>query len=70
MAEHTPKRYTEAQARASKKYMENFVEIKVRMTPDRREMIKTHAKEQEESTTQFINRAIDQQIERDKRQGT
>lgn len=56
---------SEAQIRAHKKYMKNFVEVKVRMTPEKRETIKAHAKKQEESTTSFINRAIDETMERD-----
>lgn len=57
--------YTEARKKANKKYMENFVEVKVRMTPEKRETIKAHAKKQEESATSFINRAIDETMERD-----
>ena len=56
---------TEAQKRAQRKYMENFVEIKVRMTPERRTAVQEHAKSQNESTTAFINRAIDETMERD-----
>lgn len=56
---------SEAQIRAHKKYMENFVEVKVRMTPEKRETIKAHAKKQEESATSFINRAIDETMKRD-----
>lgn len=59
------KAQTEAQIRAHKKYMENFVEIKVRMTPDRREQVKAHAQAVCESTTAFINRAIDEAMQRD-----
>lgn len=59
------KTLSEAQIRAHKKYMENFVEVKVRMTPEKRETIKIHAKKQGESTTSFINRAIDETMERD-----
>ena len=44
---------SEAQIRAHKKYMENFVEVKA------------HAKKQEESATSFINRAIDETMKRD-----
>ena len=57
---------TEAQKRAKQKYMERFVEIKVRMTPERRAEVQAHARTQGESTTAFINRAIDEQIIRDK----
>lgn len=56
---------SEAQKRAQRKYMENFVEIKVRMTPEKREAVQTHAKRQGESATQFINRAIDEAMERE-----
>lgn len=59
------KAQTEAQIRAHKKYMENFVEIKVRMTPDRREQVKAHAQAVGESTTAFINRAINEAMQRD-----
>ncbi len=67
MPEKKPK--TEAQIRAQKKYMENFVEIKVRMTPDRREQVKAHAQAVGESTTAFINRAIDEAMQRDLEKG-
>lgn len=60
---------TEAQKRAQRKYMENFVEIKVRMTPERRTAVQEHAKAQNESTTAFINRAIDETMERDRAKG-
>ena len=63
------KAQTEAQIRAQKKYMENFVEIKVRMTPDRREQVKAHAQANGESTTAFINRAIDEAMQRDLEKG-
>ena len=56
---------TEAQKRAQKAYMSNFCEVKVRMTPDRRELIKAHAAKMDESTTEFINRAIDEAMKRD-----
>ena len=59
------KEKTPAQKRAQKKYMENFVEVKVRMTKERRTEIQTHATSQGESTTAFINRAIDETMERD-----
>lgn len=57
--------YTEARARANKKYMSSFVEVKVRMTPEKRSAIQTHAEGHGESATAFINRAIDNQMERD-----
>lgn len=60
---------TEAQKKAHAKYMENFVEVKVRMTPEKRALIQKHAKEIGESATEFINRAIDNQIEQDNKPG-
>ena len=64
MSEEKP-RTTEAQKRAKRKYMEKFVEIKVRMTPERRSAVQAHAEAQGESTPGFINRAIDETMERD-----
>jgi len=68
MAEKTStyKGHTPARARAQKKYMENYVEIKVRMTPEKRAIVQAHAAEQGESATAFINRAIDEAMKRDK----
>ena len=56
---------TDAQKRAQKKYLEKFVEVKVRMTPEKRSQIQDHAKKLGKSTTEFINRAIDETMERD-----
>ena len=47
------------------KYMEKYVEIKARMTSEKRELIKSHAESMGESASQFINRAIDETIEHD-----
>ena len=57
---------SEAQKRAHRKYMEKFVEIKVRVTPEKRATIQEHAQMMGESATTFINRAIDHEMERDK----
>lgn len=56
---------TDAQKRAQKAYMANFCEIKVRVTPERRELVKAHATKTGESVTEFINRAIDETMQRD-----
>lgn len=56
---------SEAQKRAQRKYMEKYVEIKVRMTPDKRSIVQDHARSRGESATEFINRAIDEAMERD-----
>ena len=63
--ESTYRGFTEAQARAHKRYISRFVEVKVRMDPDRRESIKAHAEARGESVNGFINRAIDEAMERD-----
>lgn len=57
--------FTAARARANKKYMEKFVEVKVRMTPEKRAVVQNHAQAMGESATVFINRAIDETMERD-----
>ena len=58
---------TNAQKKAHQKYMENYVEVKVRMTPLQRDVLQQHAADQRESATAFINRAIAETMERDKR---
>lgn len=58
--------FTEAQAKAHKRYMQGFVEVKVRMTPENRETIKAHAQATGESVNGFINRAITETMKRDK----
>jgi hypothetical protein len=57
--------YTEARARANRKYMEKYVEVKVRMTPEQRNTVQAHAQQMGESATVFINRAINETMERD-----
>lgn len=64
--ESTYKGFTQAQAEAHKRYMKNYVEVKVRMTPEKRAIVQEHAATQGESATAFINRAIDEAIARDK----
>lgn len=56
---------TEARRRANKKYNDRFVEIKVRVTSEKRSIIQKHASFMGESATAFINRAIDEAMERD-----
>ena len=58
---------SKAQQRAVNKYMkENYDEIKVRVDKGKKEIIKTHAEAGGESVNGFINRAIDETLERDK----
>ena len=60
------KGFTEAQAKAHKKYMEAVATIQIRTTADRRELIKAHAEAHGESANALINRAIDETMEREK----
>lgn len=62
----THSKLSEARRRANKKYNDRlFVEIKVRVTPEKRSIIKEHAEAMGESATAFINRAIDEAMKRD-----
>ncbi len=60
------KGFTPAQARAHKKYMENFVELRARVSIERREEVQAHAQAHGESINAFINRAINETMQRDK----
>ena len=59
------KYYTEASAKAAKKYKSKFTEVHIRMTPEKREEVYHHAESMNESMTTFITRAIDEQMQRD-----
>ena len=61
--EKTHSKLSEARRRANKKYNDRFVEIKVRVTPEKRSIIKEHAEAMGESATAFINRAINETME-------
>ena len=47
-------KYTEAQARSAKKYLSNFVEIKLRMKKEERQRIQEDAKLSGKSMNQYI----------------
>lgn len=57
--------FTEAQARAHKKYIAQFVEVKVRMTAEHREAVRRSADRSGESLNAYINRAIDEAMDRE-----
>ena len=58
---------SKAQQKAVSKYMkENYDVYQIRMPKGKKDLIKAHAEAQGESINGFINRAIDNQIERDK----
>lgn len=57
---------TKAQQRAVSKYMkENYDVYQVRMPKGRKDIIKAHAESKGESVNAFINRAIDETMERE-----
>ena len=58
---------SKAQQKAVAKYMKNnYDEIKVRVTKGNKDIIKAHAENRGESLNGFINKAIDEKMERDK----
>ena len=60
------RQYTEAQARATKEYMKKNTVLRVVVSKERKEIIEEHAKANGESMSAFINRAINETIEREK----
>ena len=57
---------TEAQKRAQRKYMESVSTIQIRTTAEHREAIKAHAESRGETLNGFVNRAINETMEKDK----
>ena len=56
---------SEAQKKASIKYLEKLDEIRIRMPKGQKDVIKAHAEARGESVNSFINRAIEETMERD-----
>ncbi len=57
---------SKAQQKAVSKYMkQNYDVYQIRMPKGRKEILRVHAENQRESLNGFINRAIDEAIERD-----
>ena len=66
MPEERKSRYTEAQAKAAKKYLTETVEdVRIRVPKGQKAVIKAHAESQGESMNAFVVRAIDEAMERD-----
>lgn len=60
---------SEARRRANEKYnAKAYDEIKVRVPKGKKEEIKNHAERKNESVNSFVNRAIDETMERDTRE--
>lgn len=69
MPEERKSRYTEAQAKASAKYLKESVEdIRIRVPKGQKVIIKNHAEQQGESMNAFVVRAIGEAIQRDNQQ--
>lgn len=56
---------SDALKKAQQKYMERFSVARVRMEHDKYERVQAHAEARGESVNGFINRAIDEAMERD-----
>ena len=66
MPEEKKSRYTEAQAKASKKYLKESVEdIRIRVPKGQKEIVKSHSDKMGESMNSFVVRAINETMERD-----
>ena len=60
---------TKASQKAVNKYMkENYDRVNLTMPKGKKEAVQTHATEHNESVNAFINRAIDEAMERDNAQ--
>ena len=60
---------SEARKRANQKYIDSLEEIKVRVSKGRKSEIRTHAEQRGESLNAFVNRAIDEAMQRDNAEG-
>ena len=70
MAETKKRKYTQAQNKATQKYIKaNYDEIKLRLPKGKKEIIKDFAFKHNESINSFIKRSIDEAMERDKNNG-
>ena len=66
MSEEKRSRYTEAQAKAAKKYLKESVEdIRIRVPKGDKAKVQEHAAAMGESMNSFVVRAIDETMERD-----
>ncbi len=61
--ENTP----QGNQKAIHRYLAKFIEMKIRVYPDEHQKIKDHAAAMGESATAFMKRAVNETMERDKR---
>lgn len=57
---------SEARIRATKKYHDKFERIQIRVSPEEKEAIETHAEEIGESVNSFVRRAVVETMERER----
>lgn len=66
MVHISPQKYTEARKEGNRKWdAANLDRVSVAMPKGKKDIIKAHAEARSESVNGFINRAIDEAIERD-----
>lgn len=65
MSEKKKRPYTEAQARAQKKYLESLGEIRVRTTKEKKALIQDAAAAAGESMNEYALNAIEQRMQRE-----
>lgn len=66
MSEEKKGRYTEAQAKAAKKYLKGSVEdIRIRVPKGQKDIIKAAAESVGESLNTYVRNAIDRRMEQD-----
>ena len=64
-----PQKYTEARKAGNRKWDADHLDrISVAMPKGKKDEIKAHAERQGESVNAFVNRAIDETMERDKKE--
>ena len=60
---------SKAQQKAVAKYMlNNYDELKIRVPKGKKDVLKAHAQSKGESLNSFVNRAIDETVERDNKE--
>lgn len=55
----------DSQLRATKKYLSQFSDVKIRLKPEEHKAVQDYAKKTGESVAAFIKRAINETIDRD-----
>lgn len=60
-------KHYEQRKEANKRYLDKLDNITIRMKQGNKDIIKAHAESMGESVNHFINRAIEETMERDKR---